>query len=125
MPIFQIIPILALVMYFFYMTYYYAAPMFWLKVLLFFGHIRYRGADIRFTAGKIIVRIPKGDEEAVYERPLDLDPLSRHLAMTACAEFRALLRDIRKGRIEPEACALSRSDSGEQDGERTREQAAD
>ncbi len=40
----QIIPILGLVMYMFYMTYFYAFPMFILKILLFYGHVRYRGS---------------------------------------------------------------------------------
>ena len=66
----QIIPILGLVMYMFYMTYFYAFPMFILKILLFYGHIRYRGSFIT---------------------------LSRHMPMDVCNEFRDLLREIRKG----------------------------
>ena len=57
--IFQLIPILTLVMYFFYMTYYYAVPMFILKILLFYGHIRYRGSFITFRGGKITVECRK------------------------------------------------------------------
>ena len=102
MVIFQIIPIMTLVMYFLYVTYYYAAPMFWLKILLFFGHIRYRGADIRFSEGKITMKIPKDGEEIVVERPLDVDFTSRFLAMNVCAEFRGMLRDIRKGNFAKE-----------------------
>ena len=95
--ILQIIPILTLVMYFFYMTYYYAVPMFILKLLLFYGHIRYRGSFISFRDGKITVECRKNGKLTVYEHPLDLDPTSRHLAMNVCGEFRGLLREIRKG----------------------------
>ena len=93
----QIIPLLSLVMYMFYMTYYYAFPMFILKILLFYGHIRYRGSFITFRGGKITVECKKDGKLTVYERPLDVDPLSRHLAMDVCSEFRDLLREIRKG----------------------------
>ena len=98
--VFQIIPILSLIMYFLYMTYYYAVPMFILKILLFYGHIRYRGSFITFRGGKITVECRKGGKEMVYERPLDMDPTSRHLAMDVCTEFRGLLREIRKGSAE-------------------------
>ena len=91
----QLIPILSLAGYFLYLTYYYAAPMFWIKVLLFTGHIKYRGADIRFRDGKITVKLQRGGEERVFERPLDMDPASRFFAMEVCSEFRALLREIR------------------------------
>ena len=97
--IFQLIPILTLVMYFFYMTYYYAVPMFILKILLFYGHIRYRGSFITFRGGKITVECRKDGKLTVYERPLDVDPSSRFLAMNVCSEFRTLLRDIRKGTV--------------------------
>ena len=101
----QLIPILTLVMYFFYMTYYYAVPMFILKILLFYGHIRYRGSFITFRGGKITVECQKDGKLTVYERPLDVDPSSRFLAMNVCSEFRTMLRDIRKGNVaavEPE-----------------------
>ena len=93
----QIIPILGLVMYMFYMTYFYAFPMFILKILLFYGHIRYRGCFITFRGGKITVECRKDGKLCTYERPLDVDPLSRHMPMDVCSEFRGLLREIRKG----------------------------
>lgn len=88
----QIIPLLSLTAYFFYLTYYYAAPMFRLKVLLFMAHLKYRGVEIRFTDGKITVKMP--EENRVTERPLEVDPTSRFFAMTVCSEFRKMLRDI-------------------------------
>ena len=91
----QIIPLLSLVMYFFYLTYYYAAPMFCLKVLLFYAHIRYRDIDIRFTGGRITVKT----QEREYERPIEVDPTSRFFAATVLEEFKGLLRDIRGSRI--------------------------
>ena len=93
----QIIPILGLVMYMFYMTYYYAFPMFILKILLFYGHIRYRGSFITFHGGKITVECRRDGKSVVYERPLEVDPLSRHMPMDVCNEFRDLLHEIRKG----------------------------
>ena len=90
----QIIPLLALMGYFLYLTYYYAGPMFWLKVLLFIAHTRHRGIDIRFIRGKITIRLP--EEEHVIEQPLEIDPTSRFFAMTVCSEFRKMLRNIRK-----------------------------
>ena len=98
--ILQIIPILTLVMYMFYMTWYYALPMFLLKLLLFYGHIRWRGCFISFRDGKITVEHRKDGKLTVYERPLDVDPASRHMAMDVCAEFRSMLREIRKGTAE-------------------------
>ena len=93
-----LIPLLALTAYFAYLAYYYAAPMFWLKVLLFLTHIRYRGSEIRFRDSKITVKLKNRGEERVYERPLELDPTSRFFAMAVCSEFTELLRDIRKSR---------------------------
>ena len=94
MDYFQMIPILALTIYIIYLSYYYAAPMFCLKVLLFYAHIRYREIDIRFTDGKITVTLG----ETVYQRELDdMDPTSRFFASAVCAEFRRMLREIRKG----------------------------
>ena len=72
----QIIPILGLVMYMFYMTYFYAFPMFILKILLFYGHIRYRGSFITFRGGKITVECKRDGKPVVYEipRPASRDP---------------------------------------------------
>ena len=94
MDYFQLIPILSLIAYFLYLTYYYAFPMFCLKVLLFIAHIRYRGVEIRFTGGKIILKMP--DTGIVSERLLEVDPGSRFFTMTICSEFKAMLRDLRK-----------------------------
>ncbi|MCR5136632.1 MAG: hypothetical protein K6C12_05985 [Oscillospiraceae bacterium] len=96
MDILQIIPLLSLTAYFFYMTYYYVIPMFRLKVLLFAAHMRYRNAEILFRDGMISMRLDIRGQEQLFERPLEEDPLSRFFAMTACTEFRALLREIRK-----------------------------
>ena len=91
----QIIPLLALTAYFFYLTYYYAAPMFWLKVLLFWSHIRYRGAEIRFSDGKITIKLENDGKERVLERTLDADPTSRFFAMEVCREYREMIRETR------------------------------
>lgn len=93
----QIIPLLTLTLYFFYMTYYYAAPMFWLKVLLFYTHIRYRGSDVRFAGGEITIQMKKCGKELVVERHLEMDPTSRFFAMTVCSEYKSMLREIRTG----------------------------
>lgn len=95
MEYFQVIPLLALAVYFFYLLYYYVAPMFWLKCLLFYAHIKYRGAEIRFSDMKISVKYIHSGEERLIERPLDLDVTSRFFAMAVCSEFGGVLREMR------------------------------
>jgi len=96
---FQIIPLAMLGAYLLYASYYYATPMFFLKVMLFLAHIRYRDIDIHFQERRIIARFPKDGEEHVVVRPVDEELESRFWPMTVCSAFRCLLRDIRKGRL--------------------------
>ena len=110
MDVFQLIPLLALTAYFFYLTYYYAAPMFWLKVMLFFAHLRYPGCDIRFMGGTVTVRLQKDGVEQVVECPLEVDPSSRFLAITTCSVFRGMLRQIRKGNAAESDISLQGDD---------------
>ncbi len=110
MDYFQILPLFALTAYFCYLTYYYAAPMFCLKILLFYAHIRYRGIDIRFTEGKISVKMP--GEEKTIDRPIETDPASRFFAMNVRAEFREMLGGLKnRNAAEGKACELP-SDEG-------------
>ncbi len=95
----QLIPLLALTAYFFYLTYYYAAPMFRLKVMLFYAHLKYRDCEIRFIGGRITFRQMRDGEELRLERPVEVDFASRFLASTVCREFRGLLRDLRRGNV--------------------------
>ena len=97
MDYFQLIPLLSLTGYFFYLTYYYAVPMFCLKILLFAAHLRYHCSDIRFADGRITVKYTENWEEHVLVRMIEVDPTSRFLAMTTCSTFRGMLRDIRQG----------------------------
>ena len=97
---FQIIPLAMLGAYLLYASYYYATPMFFLKVMLFLAHIRYRDIDIHFQERRIIVRFSKDGEEHVLVRPVDEELESRFWPMTVCSAFRHLLRDIRKGRLD-------------------------
>ena len=53
---FQVIPLVMLGAYILYASYYYATPMFFLKVMLFYAHIKYRDIDIRFEERRITVR---------------------------------------------------------------------
>ena len=96
---FQIIPLAMLGAYLLYASYYYATPMFFLKVMLFIAHIRYRDIDIHFQERRIIARFSKDGEEHVVVRPVDEELESRFWPMTVCSAFRHLLRDIRKGRL--------------------------
>ena len=96
---FQLIPLVMLGAYILYASYYYATPMFLLKVMLFFAHIRYRDIDIRFEERRITAYYSKDGEEHVAARPVDEDLDSRFWPMTACSAFRRLLGDIRKGRL--------------------------
>ena len=99
---FQLIPLLALAAYFLYYTYYYAFPMFCLKLLLFYAHIRYCDIDILFRSGKITVKLTKDGEERLLVRELDTDPTLRYFAMDVCSSFRGVLRDIKKGSFAEE-----------------------
>lgn len=98
----QLIPLLSLTAYFFYLAYYYAAPMFCLKVLLFYAHIKYRGVDIRFVGERITMKYENSEEERLIERTLATDPTSRFFAMTVCSEFRGMLREMKNGVIVTE-----------------------
>ena len=100
MEAFQIIPILSLALYFVYLVWYYALPMLFLRILLFYGHLRYRGSFISFRNGQITVEYRRNGKVHTLVRPLDVDPTSRFLAMDVCAEFRKVLRDIRRGAAE-------------------------
>ena len=96
MLFFQLLPILALSIYVLYYSYYYAVPMFCLKILIFIAYGIHRCTDIRFYDAKITVKIPISGEERVIERPVDVDLASRHLAATVLREFRAVMKEIRK-----------------------------
>ena len=96
---FQIVPLAMLGAYLLYASYYYATPMFFLKVMLFLAHIRHRDIDIRFEERRIIARFSKCGEEHIVVRAVDEELESRFWPMTACAAFRRLLGDIRKGRL--------------------------
>ena len=74
---FQVIPLVMLGAYILYASYYYATPMFFLKVMLFFAHIKYRDIDIRFEERRITVRFTKDGEEHVVSRPVDEELESR------------------------------------------------
>ena len=100
---FQFIPLIMLGLYVLYSSYYYATPMFFLKVMLFIAHIRYRDIDIRFEERKITVRFSRDGEEHVVERLVDEDLESRFWPMTVCSVFRGLLRDLRRGRLHEHA----------------------
>ena len=67
---FQIIPLVMLGAYLLYASYYYAAPMFFLKVMLFLAHIRHRDIDICFEERRTIARFTKDpiQSEAIYPK---------------------------------------------------------
>ena len=109
----QLIPLLMLAAYIFYLTYYYALPMFFLKVLLFYAHIRYRGSEIQFVGGKIIMKVTAGGEERMIERVLEADPSSRFFAMTVRSEFRGMLRELKNGRQSSEEKIIEPQERGE------------
>ena len=96
---FQIIPLAMLGAYLLYASYYYATPMFFLKIMLFLAHIRHRDIDIHFEEKRIVARCTIEGEEHVVVRQVDEDLESRFWPMAVCSAFRHLLRDIRKGRL--------------------------
>ena len=108
----QFIPLILLGLYLLYISYYYATPMFFLKVMLFVTHIRYRDVDVRFEESRITVRFSESGEERVVVQPIDEELESRFWAMTVCSVFHGLLRDIRKGKWN-ENVAVSDENDGE------------
>ncbi len=97
---FQMIPLSALLVYFLYLSYYIAVPMFFLRVLLLIAYKKYRCSEIRFTEDSIMVKLSKGGEDRIIERPLGVELESRFFPMTACSVMRGILKDLRKGAIE-------------------------
>ena len=102
MVVFQMIPILTLLAYFLYLTYYYAAPMFWLRVLMLIAYKKYHCTEVRFTEETISIRLLRDGAETVLEQPLGVELESRFFVMTACSVVRKLLRDLRKEKAYPE-----------------------
>ena len=96
MEIFQIIPIAALIVYFLYLSYYYAAPMFWLRVLLLIAYKKYRCTEVRIGEETVTARYPKDGGEGVIEQPIGEDLVSRFFAMSLCSALRAVLAELRK-----------------------------
>ena len=97
---FQMIPLSALLVYFLYLAYYIAAPMFYLRVLLLIAYKKYRCREIRFTEEAISVNLTKDGEEITIERPLGVELESRFFPMTACSVMRGILKDLRNGTLE-------------------------
>ena len=97
---FQMIPLSALLVYFLYLAYYIAAPMFYLRVLLLIAYKKYRCREIRFTEEAITVKLTKDGDEITIERPLGVELESRFFPMTACSVMRGILKDLRKGALE-------------------------
>ena len=96
---FQLIPLLILVGYFCYLTYYIAAPMFYLRILLFLAYKKFRCSTVRFGEEKITVNVLLDGEERVLEKPLDADPSSRFFVMALCSALKSILKDIKKGNV--------------------------
>ena len=99
MDYFQLIPLLILAGYFCYLTYYIAAPMFYLRVLLFIAYKKFCCSEVRFGEEKITVKVMLNGEDRVIEKPLDADPSSRFFVMALCSALKGILKDIRKGNV--------------------------
>ncbi|MBQ3373021.1 MAG: hypothetical protein IJG40_07810 [Oscillospiraceae bacterium] len=95
---FQLIPLLILAGYFCYLTYYIAAPMFYLRILLFLAYKKFRCSTVRFGEEKITVNVLLEGEERVLEKYLDADPSSRFFVMALCLALKSILKDIKKGK---------------------------
>lgn len=97
---FQMIPLSALLVYFLYLSYYIAVPMFFLRVLLLIAYKKHRCKEIRFTEDAITVTLTRDGEEHTIVRPLGVELESRFFPMTACSVMRGILKDLRKGAVE-------------------------
>ena len=90
----QVMMVFSLLAYFLYLTYYYAAPMFWLRVLMFVAYKKYRCSEVRFTEETISVRFTRAGEESSIEQPLGVELESRFFVITACSVLRGMLREL-------------------------------
>ena len=95
MLIFQFIPMFALIAYMAYMLYYFVIPTAYLRIMLYYAYKKYSGIDIRFADNWITIKLPGCG--TVFGRSIDIDIPERLLEYTVCAEFRKLLKEIRKG----------------------------
>ena len=98
MGIFQIIPLLCLAVYFLYITYYIAIPMFCLKVLLFIGYRKYHCSEIYFREDGIIVTYLKDKRICHIVKDVEDDPDSRFFIMSLCSALKKTYKDIREER---------------------------
>lgn len=97
---FQVMPIFTLLAYFLYLSYYYAAPMFWLRVLMFIGYKKYRCTEIHITEENILVKYSQDGEEREVRHELGVDLSSRFFVMTACSVLRGIFRQMRRSAVE-------------------------
>ncbi len=94
----QIIPLATLASYFLYLTYYYAAPMFWLRVLLLLAYKKHHCKEVVFSETSITVKYVKDGVECVLEEPIGVELDSRFFVSTACSVLSGILKTLRKER---------------------------
>lgn len=92
----QIIAILSLVAYMVYITYYYALPMAWFKIMKFFACKSHRCEDVRVIEEKIVVIFTASGRERRIERDLGVPLDSRFWTMTLCSTFRSMLKETKR-----------------------------
>ncbi len=103
MEMIQLIPLLTLLVYILFLSYYIAVPMFCFKAMLFYAHLKYREIDFQFEEHRVKATLSDGEKKMVFEHPVEEGFDSRFYAMTLCSAFRILLADIRKaGKAETE-----------------------
>ena len=96
MEMLQIIPLLCLAVYFLYITYYIAIPMFCLKVLLFIGYKKYHCSEIRFGEDSVTVRYQKDEATLLKVKAMEEEIDSRFFIMALCSALESLYKDIRE-----------------------------
>mgnify|MGYP006873047859 FL=1 len=91
----QLLPILALVVYIFYTAYYYAIPTYHLRILWLIAKKKYHCHYIKITDGRITVKFEKDGEEKVIDRLLEIDVPPRFMVSALCSKFKGVLKEIR------------------------------
>ena len=92
----QLIPILALVAYFFYLTYYYLVPMACFRVMKYYACKRHLCDDVRVVEEKVVLVFTAFGKEHKIERSLGVPSDSRCWTMTLFSTLKDLLKEAKK-----------------------------
>ncbi len=96
---FQVIALSSLAIYMLYIIYYVAVPLMRLRFLMLLAYKKYHCSEVRVSDTGVVVKIMKDGQERIIWGRMDPDQDMSYYAMSACAELKKILKDIRKGNI--------------------------